>query len=568
MIATVGTFLAAHPDLALFLVLGVGFWIGSFKFKGFSLGSVTGSLFAGIAFGQLAEIPVSETAKSILFLLFLFGIGYSVGPQFLRAVKGDGLPGVVIGIVVPLTGLTTAVLVARFLGLDPGFAGGLFSGSMTESPAIGTAIEAIKNLPLPDAERQRLVSHVPVADAVCYLFGAVGVILFVSEIGPRLLGIDVVAAARELEDKYGISRRRAGVVSAWRPFELRAYRVATGGRVVGLSVAQAERLRSDARVFVVRVRRDGEIIEATPDTVLRAGDLLAIGGRREVLIDLVTGEVAAREEEDPELLDIPSGSFDVFVSSKSLTGRPLSELATLDVARAVFLRRIVRNDLEIPISPGTTIERGDIVTLIGPETAVELVAAELGMIVRPSDVTDFRLLGLAIFAGGALGVLLTFPVGKVHISLSTSVGTLLAGLFVGWLHSRRPLFGNIPNAAISVMTSLGLAAFVAMVGLHAGPVFFSALREAGIGLLFGGMVVALVPQIVGLLVGRFVLRMNPLLLLGAMAGAQTMTPALAALQARSGSTISVLGYTAAVPFGHILLTSSGSAVVLLVARSL
>jgi putative transport protein len=124
-----------------------------------------------------------------------------------------------------------------------------------------------------------------------------------------------------------------------------------------------------------------------------------------------------------------------------------------------------------------------------------------------------------------------------------------------------PLFGRIPDDAVSLMTALGLAAFVAMTGLHAGPIFFPAIEEAGIGLLFGGMVVTLAPLLVGLFFARFVLRMNPILTLGALAGAQTMTAAMAAVQERSGSPVAVLGFTPAVPIGHILLTTWGTIIV-------
>ena len=115
------------------------------------------------------------------------------------------------------------------------------------------------------------------------------------------------------------------------------------------------------------------------------------------------------------------------------------------------------------------------------------------------------------------------------------------------------------------MTSLGLAAFVGLTGIHAGPIFLSALKEAGIGLLLGGMVVTLAPQIVGLALGHFVLRMNPILLLGALAGAQTVTSAMAALQERSGSPVPVLGYTPAYPAANILLTTWGTVMVVVLA---
>ena len=248
----------------MFLAISIGYLIGGVKVGGFSLGPVTGSLFAGILIGQFADVPISAMAKSLLFLLFLFGIGYSVGPQFLQALKRDGLKPVLLAVVVCVTGLLTAIVVAKILGLDPGFAAGLVSGSLTESPAMGTATEAINALPLPEADRARLVAHIAVADAVCYVFGAVGVILFCSVVGPKLLGIDLVAEALKLEQELGITRTAAGVTSAWHRFELRAYRIAEGAPIVGLSVMAAEARFPEHRLFIQRVRRGDAILEATP----------------------------------------------------------------------------------------------------------------------------------------------------------------------------------------------------------------------------------------------------------------------------------------------------------------
>ena len=552
-------FLEKHPDLTVFLVLGLGYFIGQFKFRGFGLGPVTGALFAGLMIGQFAEVPVSETARSILFLLFLFGIGYSVGPKFLSAVKGDGLPGIAIGIIVPLTAMATAVIAARILGLDAGFAAGLFSGATTESPAIGTAAEAIRALPLPKEQRDQMISHIAVADALCYLFGALGVILMTTVIGPAILRIDVAEEARKLEEKYGFTQKRAGIASAWRPVEIRAYAIAPGAALTEKTVAQAEAMAAGQRIFIQRIRRGDALMEPRPELVLQAGDVVALEARRDVLIEFLGADV--REVEDRELLDIAAMSLEVYVAGSAVVGRSVAELGQAPEARGVFLRHILRSGLEVPISPETRLERGDIITLIGTEKNVEAAAALAGAAIRQSDATDYVTLGLAIFVGGLIGAVVGVDIAGAHIALSTSVGTLLAGLFIGWLRSRRPHFARIPDAAISMMTSLGLAAFVGMIGLHAGPVFLDAVREVGFGLLLAGVFVTLVPQFIGLFIGRYVLRMNPLLLLGALSGAQTMTAALAALQEKSGSPIAVLGYTAAVPFGHILLTSGGTVIV-------
>jgi putative transport protein len=258
-------------------------------------------------------------------------------------------------------------------------------------------------------------------------------------------------------------------------------------------------------------------------------------------------------------------SADVFLIDRKLAGTNLQEASQRDWARGLYLRSLSRGGQALPIAPGVVLERGDLLRIVGPEPVVENAAKNIGVIVAPSTSIDFIVLGLAIFLGGGVGVLVSFPVGGINIALSTSVGTLLAGLLVGYLRTRRPSFGRIPDGAISLMTSLGLAAFVGLTGIHAGPIFLSALRESGIGLLLGGMVVTLSPQIVGFCFGHFVLRMNPILLLGGLTGAQTVTAAMAALQERSGSPVPVLGYTPAYPIANILLTTWGSVMVVVFA---
>src|ERR1700761_826737 len=139
MLSSLQQFLIRYPELALFLVIAAGYWIGSFRIGTFSLGPVTGSLFAGLAVGDFAHVPVSGMTKSFLFLLFLFCVGYSVGPQFVQAMKRDGLKPMLLAIAVSSTGLLTAIGVARILELDPGFAAGLLSGALSQSAAMGTA---------------------------------------------------------------------------------------------------------------------------------------------------------------------------------------------------------------------------------------------------------------------------------------------------------------------------------------------------------------------------------------------------------------------------------------------
>jgi putative transport protein len=559
MLTWLQQFLVRYPELALFLVIAAGYWIGSFRIGTFSLGPVTGSLFAGLLVGDFAHVPVSSMTKSFLFLLFLFGVGYSVGPQFAQAMKRDGLKPMLLAVVVCFTGLAAAIAVGKALGLDPGLAAGVLSGALSQSAAMGTATDAINGLAASEEQRALFVSHVAVADAVCYIFGYAGVILFVTQIAPALLGIDLRNEALKLEQALGMTRAKPGLASAWRKFELRAYRLDGQSPLVGLSVAAAEARIPEHRLFIHRLHRGDRVLEAAPEMRLAAGDVIAISGPRQIIVELIGSR--AEEAEDRELLDIPLISADVLLINRELAGRTLEDASHEGWARGLYLRSLRRGDQEIPVAAGIVLERGDLLRIVGPEDVVQNAAKSIGVIVAPSTSIDFIVLGLAIFFGGLVGVLLSFSAGGITISLSTSVGTLLAGLLVGYLRTRLPHFGRIPDGAISLMTSLGLAAFVGLTGIHAGPIFLSAIRESGIGLLLGGMAVTLLPQIVGFCFGHFVLRMNPILLLGGLTGAQTVTAAMAALQERSASPVPVLGYTPAYPVANILLTTWGSVMV-------
>ena len=551
-----------YPEMAVFLAVGIGCLVGRLKFRGVGLGVVTGSLLGGILVGNFFHVTVSDQAKSMFFLLFLFGIGYSVGPSFFHSLKGDGWRWAVLGTFVPVIGLLMSYAVAAFLKLDPGYAAGLLSGSLTESPAMGTASEAIRGLSLPNETKELLIGHIAVADAICYVFGTLGVIWCCASLGPKLLRINLHEESKKVEAKLGIQQAKLGVHSAWQAIGCRAYTVPQNAVIVGKTVGEAEKSVSGVRLFVERIRRGEEIFPPKRNTVLEAGDTLAVLGRTETLIKLLGP--SSSEVADAELLQIPVASFDLYVTSKEIAGRTLQDIAdNLDEAQGALLRGIIRGDESLPIGTETIVERGDTLQVTGSESAIQKLAPLVGLIIRPTDESDLSVLGLAVFVGVLVGAIITIPIGNLKIALGTSIGTLLAGVLVGWARSVKPWFGEMPNAAILFMRSIGLTAFVAMVGLKAGPIFLSAVREHGYTLFLGGILVTLVPLICGLFFGRYVLKVNPALLLGALAGAQTMIAGAAAVQEKSESPVATLGYSYTVAFGHIFLTTWGTIIVFL-----
>ena len=549
--------LRSHPELAIFLTLAAGFVIGRLRIGSFKPGNVVGTLIAGVLIGQL-DIKVDPTVKAVFFSLFLFATGYKVGPQFFRGLKKSALTQVALTVVFCVTSLVTTVVVARLLGYDSGTAAGLMAGAFTESTVIGTASDTIDRLDIPDAEKTRLKNNIPVAYAVTYLVGTGFVVWFLSSGAPRLMRVDLKAESKRLAKQgSAVDQGSDHLHLAYREWSIRAHRLGHGA--VGRTVADFERVGGSERVFVERVRRGAELIDATPETVLQSGDVVAVAARRRVLLGgtLPLGE----EVEDRELLDFPMTTLDIVVTKPEATEQPLSALAQRH-GRGVALAKLIRVGEEIPFGPETIINRGDLLRVAGAVRDVERVGKALGYIERPSSESDVVFLGLGIVVGGLVG-LLTLTVGGLPLTLTTSGGALIMGLVFGWLRSVYPTFGRIPEPALWIFDTVGLAVFIGIVGLTAGPTFVTGLRQTGPSLLIVGFIVAATPHIVALLFGRHVLKMDPVILFGACAGAGTVTAALRAIQDEADSKLPVLGYTVPYAIGNILLTAWGPVIVVL-----
>jgi len=548
-----------NPELAVFLTLAIGFLIGRVKFGSFSLGIVVGTLLAGVLIGQL-DIKVPAIVKQIFFALFLFTTGYKVGPQFFRGLKRDAIPQVALTVVLCVTCLLTAFGLAKLLGYDVGTAAGLLAGAFSESTVIGTAGEAIQRLALPEAEETALLNNIPVAYAVTYLIGTASLVWFLPTIGPRLMRINLREEGERMQAEIaGAAKLGLGVVSGTRYFDIRAYRVANA-ELTNKTVAQLEALPQDARVFIMRIRRGGSIVEVTPASMILADDVVAVIARQEVHVE--RGSRIGPEVDDKALLDIPIEALDVVVTHRSIVGKTLPELARLESARGVFLRTLTRAGQEIPIGSMTRIDGGDVLRLVGPKPQVERAAEELGYPDRSTTATDMVFVGAGIVLGGFVG-LLSVTVAGIPLTLTASGGALIMGLVFGWLRSVYPFFGRIPEPAIWIFDTVGLCIFIGVVGLSAGPSFVAGLQKTGLSLVAVGLVSALLPHTIAILFGRYVMKMNPLIVLGACAGAGTITAALRAVQDEAQSTVPALGYTVPYAIGNILLTAWGPVLVAL-----
>jgi putative transport protein len=554
--------LKRYPEIAIFLALGIGYYFGKFTYKGLGLGSVTATLLAGVAIGQIG-ITIGQPLKATVFLLFLFAVGYGVGPQFVRGIAKDGVPQALFTVVQCAFSLAVPIVICKIAGYDLGYSAGLYSGSQTISAAMGLSTDAINQIGMTTEDAKRLLDSMPIAYAVTYLFGTVGSAIVIGMMGPALLRINLPAACKDYEEKHGGGAKElGGAGSAWHRWELRAFRVQPAGKAVGLRAAEAEAMIPDARVFVQRVRRNGTIIEATADFILQEGDIVAVAGRRDVVVNLI-GQGAV-EVEDAELLSVPIEGVDVYVTNKAVDGKTLAELSQLPGARGVFLRKITRGAVatSIPILPSTVIDRGDILTLVGRSQDVAVATKMLGVADRPTDIADVAFIGGAITIGALIGSLV-WKVGGVPITLSTAGGALFAGLIFGWLRSVRPSFGRIPSSTVWFMNSVGLNIFIAIVGISAGPGFVNGLKTQGIGLFLWGALATTLPLIFGLFIGKYIFRFHDAIILGVVSGARTTTASLGMVCDQAQSQVPALGYTVTYAVGNTLLTIWGMVLIML-----
>ncbi|MNS18963.1 Aspartate/alanine antiporter [compost metagenome] len=564
------TTLQQYPELSVFLALALGFFIGNIKIGSFSLGSVTGVLLMGVLIGQL-KIDVSPTVKSVFFLMFLFAVGYSVGPQFFRGLKKDGLPQVYFAVIICILCLLVPYAIAKFLNYDVGTASGFLAGANTISAVIGVASDSINQLNISAAEKAALTNKIPIAYAVTYIFGTAGTAWFLASVGPKLLGgtEKVIQECKELEAKLGqsVSDNDPSLRSALNRVIFRAFTVENEWFKNSKTVNETEEYLESFgnRVFIERIKSNGKIIDATPDLKISFGDSIVAGGQRSFF--LTDQDHVGKEINDPELLNFTIETVSVLITNKEVIGKTLAEIIKNDELisknfHGIGVNRVTRAGVEMPLSGGLKIERGDQIDITGLKHEVDRSANYLGYADRPTTSTDIMFVGVGVLLGGLFGAL-TVHIGHVPFSLSTSGGALIAGLIFGWLRSQHPTFGRIPAPALWIMNNLGLNTFIAVVGISAGPGFVEGFKELGLSLFIAGIFASLIPMFLGLLIGRYIFKFHPAINLGGCAGARTTTAALGAIQDAVKSNTPSLSYTVTYAVGNTLLIIWGVVIVLL-----
>jgi putative transport protein len=556
-----------QPLIALFITIALGYFVGKLKIGTFVLGGIAGTLLVGVIIGQIG-VKMDPGIGAIFFALFIYAVGFQGGPQFFHALNMRSLNQLVSAFVMCFTGLLCVLAAAWMFGLDRGMAAGLAAGGLTQSAILGTAGDAIARLGLAADVTKTMQTNVAVGYAVCYIFGSLGPIIMVTWFLPLIMRWNIRKEAVELAKDLsgGRAELEPGQFNAVNDIITRVYQVTRDRLAIGQTAMQLNTQFSDAAVE--GIYRAGKSIDFDDTTVIEVGDAVAI-----------TGTLSAMQASNAALGDeiVAADGFsaieesrEIILTNRALSGRTISEIHDhMNVAtrHGVFLTSAKRMGRDLPLLPKLTLKTGDELHFTGSTVDLDRVQSKFGYKISAAAATDFIFFGIGMVVGILIGMI-AFKIWGVPISIGSGGGCLLSGLIFGWLRSVHPRFAALPMGASSFLRDFGLAVFVGIVGIGAGPQALTAIEQYGLTLFFLGVAVTLIPQIVAFFFSYFVLRIkNPIEALACVAGGRSANPAFAALLAKAGNATPVVSFTVTYAVANVFLTLWGPVIVGIITKN-
>lgn len=546
------------PEILLFLSLAIGFWIGKFQFGKFQLGGVAGSLLAAVVL-SLIGVPVDNGVKAILFALFIYAVGFESGPQFFKSLGPKSLKEIILAVFMAVCGLATVLIMAKIFQLDKGMAAGLAAGGMTQSAIIGTAGDAISRLDLPAAEIQRLQANVAIGYAVTYIFGSLGAIIICASIVPKFMGRGIRddALKAQAEQLKGAFQLAPGQELAMPEIVGRIYRVQQAS---GQTISELQ--SKIPNITIERVKRGTQFIDSSLETKLETDDIILVIGRRSSVVSIA--QHIGTELESSEGMEIVMSTTDMILRNSKYINRTLGDVRANTpeyLKHGIYVLGIKRNNESVPMDDNTVLHKGDVITIYGTKNDLDRMVKEGGRAISQSIKTDWVFHGIGLAVGLLIG-LIVIRISNMPLTLGAGGGALLSGLFFGWLHSRNQVRGNMPLAASQLLKDLGLAGFVAAVGLQSGLQAFQTIKQSGLSLFLIGVVVTVVPLILSMLFARYVLRYdNVAVMAGALSGARSANPAFGVVLDKAGNSIPTVPFAITYALANVFLTLLGPLIV-------
>jgi len=551
--------LAANPYILLFFVVGGAVLLGKVTIKGYGLGMVASAIVVGALVSATAstygiKMSLDNFTRLLFYYLFMYGVGLRVGPSFINSLKGDGLKFTFLAILCSVLGLLGAVAFTKLWNLPGGAAGGILAGSMTMSAAIGSAEEAVRQGVFPLAPGQTfedVSGMIALSYGLTYIWGTVGIILICKYL-PRWWGVDAKASAKQYEDEHGVANVDDAGLTGYRPLALRAYQL-TNPEVAGWTVQKFTQQYPQYKI--ANIARDGSNLGAGDDTALRLGDTIVLGSRLEAITEhmgLIGPEIA-----DVKALNIPLDQAEILVTNKELEGKPVIDLRHADFAGHIAVQRMERGGVPIPLGLDLKLQRFDVLYITGLKSSVNKAAEVLGKIARPSTATDLLTLSVGMILGFLIGAV-AFPIAGAKVGLGNAGGLLVSGVIVSSIVSRLRFFGNTPNAARNILEDLGLVVFIAIVGINAGAALVAQLTgKVALYIFIAGFICTTVPPFIVWAIGFHIMKINPAVLMGGVAGARSHSGPAREAAKEIDSSVPWIGFPVGYAVSGILLTIFG-----------
>lgn len=524
------TNLLTKDYFVLFLVIGLGIAVGKINIKGikFELSAV---IFVALFFGYLYDknnisFNIPPIIQDVGLVLFIYTIGMQAGPSFFSAFKEQGVKLLALAGVIVVTGGALAAFFSLAYGVDMRMAIGLFTGALTSTPGLAAAIEA---------------THSPMASigyGIAYPFGVLGVILFI-KISPKLFRINL----KKEEEAF-----KAQSLSNVPAITNQTFMV-TNENIDGKSLAELNvRFMTKANISRIQ-RKNGDLVVPAPDVCLYQGDLVKAVGPEDALkrVEVLIGKTT-------EKIIPQSGNLQIkwfVVSNEHVVNKSLAELNLIGNYHAT-ITRIRRSGIDLTPHPSTQLRYGDKVLVSVYKGNVPLLTSLLGDSIKHISETSFLPVAFGIVIGILIGAI-AIPMGSLHFKLGLTGGVLLSSLYLSWKGKTGPIIWNLSGPANQLLRQMGLLLFLTPVGIKAGEQLTTAIATHGFSLFGYGILLTLVPMIIATVVGRFILKINFLTLMGALTGGMTSTPGLSAAESMTETEAPQLAYAAVYPFSLVLV---------------
>lgn len=552
MLEALSEFLINNVALSIFICLALGYFIGKARVKSFSLGATVGTLVVGLLVGQAGTFDISPTIKTIFFSLFIFVIGFEVGPAFFGSFKKSGIKLIIHSTFFAAISLATALILFKAFDIGPGEGAGVVGGALTQSAVIGTASSSIRSLSgLSEAAKNTMQAEVAVAYALTYVFGTVGVVILLKNIAPKLLGVDLKEATKKKIESINF-KDNASEKTVISTIKMRAFNIGEGSVYIGKVISDIEK-NYDNHLTFEKIFRDDQEVTVSQDFQLKEGDTITLIGDLQSMVKLKGANLKEKTE---------NKYLNVTLQQKTIILTKVFQQSHIDDLKAnnIIIASALRDGH--PLDDIHDMKKGDTIRLVGPKNVTKKVVKEFGYARNTGIDTDVSYMSVGIISGLLVGMI-TLTVYNIPITLGAGGGALFLGLFFGWYQSKHPNIGQIPSSTRWFLKSVGLNTFIAVVGITAGSSFVEALKSMGFIVLIIGAVISIVPHVLSLYFGKYILKLDAIDIIGGQCGAGTVTAALNAITDETGSSVFALSYTPAYAVGNILLTVLGPLIIVL-----